>query len=74
MRDDIKFRKEVMTMKNQDKPFEFEVRRCHMCNGQVTEDQYCHGCKVHICSACDAPLDDRPFGCEHIPEMHIRAS
>ncbi len=45
-------------------------RECYMCGCQVTEDQYCHGCKTHICSVCDAPLDERPWGEVHLPEMH----
>lgn len=60
--------------KPNDRPFEFEVRRCHMCNCQVTDDDYCHGCKVHICRKCDAPLDKRPFGYIHPPEGHTVAS
>jgi hypothetical protein len=63
-------------MKNQIKkpPLGLIRKLCHMCSNQVTEDDYCHGCKTYICSACDAPLDERPFGFVHIPEMHCRAS
>ena len=50
------------------------IRRCHMCNCRVTEDEYCYGCKAHICGNCDAPLDERPFGYVHIPAMHLQAS
>ncbi len=49
-------------------------RRCHMCGRGVDMDTYCYGCKVHICSMCDAPLDERPFGFVHPPEMHAQAS
>jgi len=65
---------EPMKNKKQAKPFEFVVLRCHMCNSQVTEDEYCYGCKVHICADCDAPLNERPFGYVHPPEMHAQAS
>ena len=63
-------------MKNQTKPFKAKivVRRCHMCNCRVSIDKYCHGCKVHICADCDAPLNERPFGYVHPPEMHAQAS
>jgi len=47
---------------------------CCMCSNQVTEDDYCYGCKMYICSACDAPLDERPWGEVHLPEMHSQAS
>jgi hypothetical protein len=29
--------------------------RCWFCRGVVTADDYCFGCRVHVCEACDKP-------------------
>jgi hypothetical protein len=45
-----------------------EGRQCHFCSRPVTEDEFCFGCGVHICSVCDVNINLMGHG--HAPEDH----
>lgn len=34
--------------------------RCALCNNPVDRDDYCYGCKAHVCKGCEG--DDPPLG------------
>lgn len=39
---------------------------CYFCGKEVTEDDFCHGCKHYVCQECD---EDMPLG-NHCVEDH----
>ncbi len=46
--------------------------RCHLCGAACESEDYCFGCRKHVCEACDHPdQDKRPQGIAHVPEAHL---
>ena len=42
--------------------------QCHLCRKKTGEDQFCFGCKVHVCKKCDVNLCTG----KHVPIDHYR--
>lgn len=39
---------------------------CYFCGKEVTEDDFCYGCRHYVCQECD---EETPFG-NHCVEDH----
>ena len=48
---------------------ETDKPKCFNCEEPCTKDDFCHGCKVHVCNDCSVNYD-MPFG-SHEPELHL---
>jgi len=45
---------------------------CKLCGASCTIEDYCFGCRSHVCERCDHPdPDKRPQGAAHEPEAHL---
>ena len=44
--------------------------RCQVCGATATADEYCQGCKAHVCSECNVKIPPRV----HEPRDHSEES
>ena len=42
---------------------------CFFCATPVTDEFFCHGCRVAICESCEVAFELVPIGA-HVPEDH----
>lgn len=43
---------------------------CFNCEGYVSEEDFCDGCRAYVCSLCSAKCTDE-LDLEHSPENHL---
>ncbi len=42
--------------------------RCHFCQKECTDNDYCYGCRHHVCAECDK--ENGELGRDHEVEVH----
>jgi len=53
------------------KPPTAAAPKCANCQQPSTEDYFCHGCKLHICDACETDPCNVPWGPHTIDDHHL---
>lgn len=60
--------KKKQSTKTPTKPF---VGKCFNCETDVTDDDFCHGCRAYLCQPCNVGgLNVMGFG--HAREVHLK--
>jgi len=43
--------------------------KCYFCAAEVSDDDYCYGCKEYVCAECDVMSINMPWG-GHGVDLH----